>query len=200
MQDAHHDPLPAEEAYTVAPAVPPSASLPRTNPPAAAIAPEPARPQRFKNPWLAGLLSAFPGMGNVYNGLYLRGVTFFVLAFVLIYMTAEVHPLFGFVVAFLWIFNALDAYRQATLINYGYGAEPDLSHLKRSQASTGEKLISGGVLLAVGSLALLDRFFRIDLDWVVELWPVTLILAGGWLVWSALQSRKTDATSDYDAG
>ncbi len=36
-------------------------------------------PVGHKNPILAAVLSLFPGIGNVYNGLYMRGVTFFLV-------------------------------------------------------------------------------------------------------------------------
>jgi len=178
----HHEPSPHEAGTR------PGVSAPAYAPPYPPTVP-PAQ-HLPKVPWFAGLLSLFPGMGNVYNGLYLRAVTFFLLIVLFIYLAAEEHPLFGFAVAFVWIFNVLDAYRQARLINHGYSAEPDLAELRRGQASVGEKLLSGGVLLVVGVLALLDRFFRIDLDWILELWPVLLIAVGGWLLWSAFAAHK----------
>ncbi len=76
-----------------------------------------------KNPLLAGFLSLFPGMGNVYNGLYLRGVTFFLIVGGLIGAVESGAPeIFGFAIAFFWIFNVLDAYRhpdQGTLRTWG---------------------------------------------------------------------------------
>src|SRR5215510_6401687 len=90
-------------------------------PPAPAPTPAAApAPIGQKNPGLAALLSFFPGMGNVYNGLYMRGVTFFLIILSLIGIANRGHDLFGFAIAFFWIFNVIDAYRQATLINYGY--------------------------------------------------------------------------------
>src|ERR1700759_4161627 len=77
-----------------------------------------------KNPALAALLSLFPGMGNIYNGLYLRGMTFFIVVASLIGLVVHGgHDLFGFAIAFFWLFNIIDAYRQATLINYGYAQD-----------------------------------------------------------------------------
>jgi len=71
-----------------------------------------------KNPNLAAFLSLFPGLGNVYNGLYMRGITFFLVIVSLIAIVVENHPLFGMAIAFFWLFNVIDAYRQAALINY----------------------------------------------------------------------------------
>lgn len=39
----------------------------------------PTSPPIVKRPFVAGFLSLFPGIGNIYNGLYLRGIIFFVV-------------------------------------------------------------------------------------------------------------------------
>jgi TM2 domain-containing membrane protein YozV len=112
---------PAENWQTAAG---PIAAEPEPAPAFAAPAPTPvpvAPPAvSRKNPFLAALLSAFPGLGNIYNGLYLRGITFFLLIVSLIGITMRGHDLFGMAIAFFWLFNVIDSYRQATLINYGY--------------------------------------------------------------------------------
>lgn len=144
-----------------------------------------------KNPALAGFLSLFPGMGNIYNGLYLRGLTFFLIVAGLIGTVNEGGPeIFGFAIAFFWIFNVIDAYRQATLINYGYaqdlGIEDRPKHPKASQGG----LAAGVILVLIGLVALLDRWFVIDLAWLFDLWPVALLLVGGWLIWGSLRERR----------
>ena len=66
---AEPEPAPAFAAPTALPIAPPTVSR--------------------KNPFLAALLSAFPGMGNVYNGLYMRGLTFFLIIVSLIGITTS---------------------------------------------------------------------------------------------------------------
>ena len=39
-------------------------------------------------------------------------------------------------------------------------------------------------------VALLDRWFVIDLAWLFDLWPVALLLVGGWLIWGSLRDRR----------
>ena len=77
-----------------------------------------------KSPFLAGLLSCFPGLGHLYLGLYQRGI-FFGLAFVLcIAMSSHGRgEFFGPLIAFVWFFGVIDAVRQAHAINRGYVAE-----------------------------------------------------------------------------
>lgn len=151
-----------------------------------------------KSPWLAALLSFFPGMGNVYNGLYLRGLTFFLVFVSCITLTVkdEGSPLFGLAIAFTWIFNVLDAYRQAVLINYGYGRDLAAIEAARSPAAWGEKITAGLLLLALGTVAMLKQYFDIELAWLLDLWPVALLALGAWLVWSAMKSRAEEKPSD----
>ncbi len=163
-------------------------------PPPAFAAPAAAAPPFMvrKNPNLAALLSLFPGIGNVYNGLYLRGLTFFVVIASLIGIANQGpgHELFGFAVAFFWLFNVIDAYRQATLINYGYAQ--DLGLLDRPEVPRAGQggLVAGGLLALVGAAALLDRYTVISYDWLFELWPFALVVIGGWLLMASFRDRQ----------
>jgi hypothetical protein len=154
---------------------------------AAALPPPAGR----KNPGLAALLSLFPGMGNIYNGLYLRGVTFFLVAFSLIgILDSGHHDLFGFALAFFWLFNVIDAFRQATLINYGYAQDLGLLDLPRHPRASQGGIAAGILLTLIGAFALLERYFDIRLDWVLDLWPFALVAGGLWLIWAAVRDRR----------
>jgi len=143
-----------------------------------------------KNPGLAALLSAFPGMGNIYNGLYMRGVTFFLIILSMIGIVSRGHDLFGFGVAFFWIFNIIDAYRQATLINYGYAQDLGLVDMPRHPRASQGGLAAGVLLTLIGIVALLERYFDIRLDWIFDLWPFALVVLGGGLIWASLRDRR----------
>lgn len=149
-----------------------------------------------KSPWLAALFSFFPGMGNIYNGLYLRGFVFFLVFATCILLAIKSSELFGLGVAFTWIFNVLDAYRQAVLINYGYGHDLAAIEAARAPAAWGEKITAGILLLALGTVALLKQYFDIELSWLIDLWPLALLTFGGWLVWSAIQSRAQGSAEE----
>lgn len=150
-----------------------------------------------KVPLVAGVLSLFPGLGNVYNGLYLRGLAFFVLVFSIIGILANGAgsdaAFFGPAVAFFWLFNIIDAYRQAVLINHGYQQDFGILDLpKRPRAGQGG-IAAGAVLVLVGTYALLEQYVNIDLDWLFDLWPVVAIALGLWLIWGTIRDRKRDS-------
>ncbi len=155
------------------------------------IAGSPAPLVVVKRPGLAAVLSLFPGMGNIYNGLYVRGTTIFITFLACIYLASHGRggEVFGPAAAFTVIFGIIDAYRQATLINYGYAEDPG-ARAVRAASSAGEKVFSGILLLVLGLLAALRRYFEIDLEWLVELWPLALVAVGGWLLWSAWASKR----------
>jgi hypothetical protein len=143
-----------------------------------------------KNPNLAAFLSLFPGMGNVYNGLYMRGITFFLVIVSLIAITVENHPLFGMGIAFFWLFNVIDAYRQATLINYGYAQDLGLLDLPKHPRASQGGLVAGILLALIGLVATGEQYFDLRLDWIFDLWPFALIAIGGWLIVSWMRDRK----------
>lgn len=146
-----------------------------------------------KNPGLAALLSLFPGMGHIYNGLYMRGVTFFLVIATLIVLVVRGHALFGLAIAFFWLFNVIDSYRQATLINYGYAQDLGLLDLPRHPRA-GQGGIAAGILLGmVGLTAIADRYFYIRFDWIFDLWPFALVAIGAWLIVASIRDRRRNA-------
>ena len=179
---------PAENWQTHSGSTEPETPMPAPAPalPAAAATP----PFLRKNPALAALLSAVPGMGNIYNGLYLRGITFFLVVATLIVIVTRGHDLFGMAIAFFWIFNVLDAYRQATLINYGYAQDLGLLDLPRHPRASQGGLVAGVLLTLIGLFAVCDRYFDVRLDWVFDLWPFALVVAGLWLIWGTIRDRR----------
>jgi hypothetical protein len=143
-----------------------------------------------KRPILAALFSLFPGMGHVYNGLYLRGLVFFLLIASLMALIVRGHALMGFTLAFFWLFNILDAYRQAVLINYGYALDLGLTDLPRAPLTSQAGTVAGVLLVLIGLFSLADRYLDINLDWIFDLWPVGLILVGAWLIVGAFRDRR----------
>ena len=170
-------------------------SAPDAVPPVAAVAgplhaPDAAPPGIVrKNPKLAAALALFPGVGHVYNGLYIRALTFFLIAFSLILVTDR-EDIFGFATAFFWIFNVIDSYRQATLINYGFAQDLGLLDLPQKPRAVQGGLLVGILLTLIGLYSFLDRFFRIDLRWLVELWPLALVGIGLWLIVGSIRDRR----------
>jgi len=164
---------------------PPPAFVPQ---PVASAVPSPVG---RKNPGLAALLSLFPGVGHIYNGLYMRGVTFFLVIACLIGIVADGrHPLFGLAIAFFWLFNVIDAYRQATLINYGYAQDLGLLDMPKVPRPGQGGLMAGLLLSLVGLVAIADQYLAIRLDWIFNLWPFALVAIGVWLIVASFRSRQ----------
>ncbi|HYU32003.1 MAG TPA: DUF5668 domain-containing protein [Thermoanaerobaculia bacterium] len=158
-------------------------------------APTPALPAPLavKKPALAAFLSLFPGLGNVYNGLYIRGLIFFLIPITMIGIivrNAESAVFFGPAIAFFMFFNIIDAYRQAVLINYGYQQDLGISDIPQRPRPGQGGIAAGVILVLIGTYALLEQYVTIDLDWLFDLWPLVAIALGGWLIWGTLRDRK----------
>jgi hypothetical protein len=134
-----------------------------------------------RSPWIAAFLAAFPGLGSVYNGSYARGVAFFLTVLGLMHMANRGDEIWGFGVAFVWLFNVIDAYREARLIRAGLAHDLGAGRL-RPDTSVAEGIGLGAVLFLIGLLSFLDLTLDIDVDWIFELWPLGLMVAGGWFV------------------
>jgi len=164
-------------------------------PPAQAQLPA-SRPPILKRPFVAGFLSLFPGIGNIYNGLYLRGIIFFTVVACLLALGSDEgqeHSVLGFVIAFVWIFNVLDAYRQARLINYGYAQDLGQEDLPKLPKAGQGGLLAGILLIVLGVIASLQFYLGIDLSWMIHYWPLAIIAFGAWLVFAWFRERAKTA-------
>jgi hypothetical protein len=157
------------------------------------VQPLPSQAPILKRPFVAGFLSLFPGMGNIYNGLYLRGIIFFTVIACLMALGSDErgeHDVLGFVIAFVWIFNVLDAYRQATLINYGYAQDLGQEDLPKLPKAGQGGLLAGILLIVLGVIASLQLYLDIDLSWMISYWPLAVIAFGAWMVYAWVRERR----------
>jgi len=195
-QTTHDETSPEDRHDEPASAAPPSPPpAPEASAPAVpAPAPQPVAqsyhrpPVPEKTPMLAGVLSAvIPGLGNIYNGLYVRGFSIFLIQVVLfsLAVTSGGEPDLAFLVpslVFFWFFNIFDAYRQAHFINSGELEEPKAEERSRVPGA----LVPGIILLGLGVYGVLREYLDFRFDWVLDHWPVILLLVGGALVGHAL--------------
>ena len=190
------------ETYNPPPSTPPPGAPPSPGMPPVATVPPAALPSypvivERKSPALAGFLSVFPGLGHLYLGLYPRAFAIggaFVLG---IMMTSHRGPgeFFGPIIAFVWFFGIIDAVRQAKAINRGELAEAGLAgqaQLRRAATGTGG-LTWGVILVGLGALLLIDRYFDIDWSFMSE-WggPAAFILLGLVLIVSHVRKRRAE--------
>jgi hypothetical protein len=191
---------------------PPQAPTPQASPayqqPAPPPAPAPAlAPQdpAAKSPALACVLSAMPGLGQVYVGYYQRGFVHALTAAGLIALLnigppRGLEPLFGMFLAFFWLYNIIDAGRRAALYNQVLAGREGIelpSDFKTP--SFGGSVVGGSILIAVGVVLLLHTRWGISLDWIEDWWPVAPILLGVWLVVRAIQERPRTGGSPEGA-
>lgn len=167
----------------------------------------PHRSPHHRAPLLAGFLSVVPGLGNVYNGLYIRGLSFFFLInglFVLAFQVGSRHKsehMLALIIptmVFFWFFNLFDAYRQAVLINYGGGTDLGLSERPKLAGQGSGGMMLGVALALVGLYGLLDSLFGIDLSLLLDYWYIVFLALGGWLIYQSLQSRREAAQASLD--
>jgi hypothetical protein len=149
----------------------------------------PPGPTSGPNPAVAGILAGFfPfGVGAVYCSQYAKGLAHLVI-FVLLIVAAnhagELGWVFGLGVAFFWVYQIIDAVRTARALQEGQPA-PDPFGLAQT-FSMGEKTEYKNIpavaiiLIGLGVLFLLHTMniwnFGVD-----RLWPLILILLGGWM-------------------
>jgi hypothetical protein len=143
---------------------------------------------RKKSVMLAILLSAMPGLGQVYVGYYdLAFKNILVICgLIALLATGAVHrlePVVGLFMAFYWLHNLVDAGRRASFYNQALaGVRPmDLPEDMKAPQRFGS--LAGGILLiAVGLTLFANTMFDVPLDWLAQWWPLALVGVGAWLV------------------
>jgi len=178
----------ANEPQMQPPTQPPPPVQPPQVPPPPVYAPAPAPTAALRrSPGVAVVLGFFPGLGHLYLGLYQRGLAFF-LAFAAAIWMAN-HSDVGILIPFIWFFNVIDAYRQAVLLNQAAetGIAPEPLKLPRQSGSVGFAVF----LLVLGLLLLYNQFYPLDLTFLVDWWPLALVIAGAYmLVKHFLEQKK----------
>lgn len=153
--------------------------------------------RRRKLPFLAGLLSLLPGLGQIYVGYYRRGFTQVLLvAAVMTILASEsivdgLEPFFGMFIAFLWLYSVIDAWRLANLYNDALaGLGPEDLRQELAQVGRRGSIAGGAVVILVSFLALLHTRFGMPLDWLRDWWPLAPIGFGVYLLWQGIQDRR----------
>jgi hypothetical protein len=127
-------------------------------------------------------------MGAVYNGEYLKAITFFAVFASLVILGDDVHGVFGFGAFAFLLFTMFDSYRTAdarTRAQIELGRQAIQPARDRSVAGWGLFLIILGILFLLQNM--------IPYRFLHHLWPLMFILLGGYLVWRALKDRDDAA-------
>jgi len=198
MNETSQTPTPTSTAPSTSwPAPPPAAALPA---PPVAYPPLPTTPSpQAKNPAAAGLLSVIPGLGHVYLGLYQRAVIFFAVWVVVMTVAPHGPGPAGLMIPFWWFFVLIDAVRQAKAINATGAPESNLLPNEKPM-NFSSSLTFGIFLVLVGVFFLLDRYFRIDLSFLFDFWPVLLIAFGAWQIFAYWKSKQPAIQQETKTG
>lgn len=153
---------------------------------------------RRKSPMLALVLSAMPGLGQVYVGYYQQGFTNALIVAGLIGLLNSgavgggAEPFFGLTLAFYWLYNVVDAWRRAVFYNNALaGIAPGTIPSEEFTMASGRGTLAGGIALVVVGVVLLgNTLFNIRLDWLEDWWPVAFIAVGAWLIYPSLRKRS----------
>lgn len=172
-----------------APAFPPPPAPSAAAPPAPPVAYAAPYVYPVKSPAVAGLLSCLPGLGHVYLGMYKRAAIFFGVWVLIIAVVSDVGGPIGFAIPFWWFFVLIDAVRMAQAINKTMQPETILPEDFQLRASGGS-LALGVFLILFGAFFLLKKLVVIDLSFLLDWWPLLLVLFGAWQVFAHFQSKQ----------
>jgi len=152
---------------------------------------DPGKGLREKNPSLAAFLAIFPGMGAIYNGNFLKGITYILIFAVLIVLTGNASDpdsvVFGLMIAGFYIFQIIDSYNEAGKLNKA-GSAVDGEAAGREDLS----LFSAVVVLVLGVLFQLVNFDVLTFRQVTRLWPLALIAFGIKIVFNYFKREENN--------
>jgi LiaF transmembrane domain len=157
-------------------------------------APPPPAPKGLRAPLVALALSVFPGGGQIYNGQLAKALFVFFAFVGSIYATVEVEWVFAFCIFFVYFFNLIDAYRTAVLSN-----ERAAGGGRVEEPVGAESPLWGALLIGLGLLILLHNLGLVRLAAVGRLWPLALVVAGGFFIYQASQRKKDPPSGGSDA-
>jgi len=152
---------------------------------------EQGRGMREKNPSLAAFLAIFPGMGAIYNGNLLKGITYILIFAVLIVLTDHAQDpdsvVFGLMIAGFYIFQIIDSYNEASRLNKG-----GLSESGQAEGKEDLSLFSAIAVLIIGALFQLVNFDLLTFRQVTRLWPLALIAFGIKIVFNYFKREENN--------
>jgi hypothetical protein len=153
-----------------------------------------AQTRNVPSPGLAAILAVFfPfGIGQVYSGLYAKGLAHLVVFTFLVWGASEarfgLEIFFGLGIAFFYFYQIIDAYKSAQAVQLGRPA-PDPFNLGNMfgpeeplNARASNLPVGAVILIGLGTLFLLSNLGVFRFYWVGRFWPGLLIVLGLWLL------------------
>jgi TM2 domain-containing membrane protein YozV len=157
--------------------------------------------ERNTSPALALLLGTIPGVGAIYNGQYAKGLIHAVIFGLLISIISAndgsaLAPLLGILIGVWWFYMVLEAYHTARKRREGLPVD-EFSSLVNLRGSGERSLFSAVILIALGLLFLLNTTGLISMEQLARYWPVLLIVAGAWMLYSRIVQRTEAPPQEF---
>jgi hypothetical protein len=147
------------------------------------------------SPGLAFFLGWIPGVGAIYNGQYAKGlvhaVIFGLMCSILDSNTRGLSPVFGVLLAAFMFYMAFEAYHTARKRRMGEPVDEYSSLLNLSGRN--QFPVAGVALMALGVVLLLHTLDLLDFSRILPFWPVLLIAAGAYLLYSRFAGQDGEA-------
>jgi hypothetical protein len=156
--------------------------------------PEPGPP---KSPGLTAFLSVvLPGTGYLYVWAYEKAFMLWAAIALSIFMVADGLWGFSFVMTFAYFFSIFDSYREAQF--YNLRAEGDELPAPRPRGQG--RLMFGVFLAVVAAVFLADKYFYLNISWLLEWWPIPVFLLGVYFIVVAIRDRAKAKRQRFESG
>jgi hypothetical protein len=165
-----------------------------TQPPPGPGAVAPGYARSDVSPGLAMFLGFIPGVGAIYNAQYAKGlvhaVIFGVIVSILNSGSETLQIVFGIFLP-VWVFYmAFEAYHTARKRALGEPVD-EYSSIIRLGGQPDNAPVAGIVLVVLGIVLLLHTLHVFDLEYLARYWPVLLIAAGVYLLYSRFTGHRS---------
>lgn len=144
------------------------------------------------SPAAAFWLGLIPGVGAIYNGQYAKGfihVAVIALGFSILNNDAAggFEPLVGMMIAAFWAYMPFEAYHTARKRQLGQPVD-EVSSMFPGRVSHS---VVPAILIVLGTVLLLDNLGLLELRRVMRFWPMLLIGAGVYMLYTRLGGPGT---------
>jgi len=191
---AEHAPAAAPPPFTAAPPPPYTAPPPTAAPPYAPLVAPSSYVRSDIRPGLAFALGWIPGVGAIYNGQYAKGLIHAVVWGVLMSIASsesihDMQPIFVMTVMAWWAYMVFEAYRTAQKLQRGEPVD-EYSSVLQLRGGPGRFPVAAVALIVLGVLLLLHTLDLVNFERIVRYWPVLLIAAGAYMLWSRFAGQE----------
>ena len=155
------------------------------------------------SPGLAFLLGLIPGVGAIYNAQYAKGLVHVVIWGFLVSIVSSdaaggLEPLFGMMIAVWHFYMAFEAYHTAKRRAMGEPVDEFSSLVPLKGRGAGFPALPV-VLIALGTLFLLNNLEIVRFYQIMRYWPVFLIALGVYLLYARMSSDGPGAEANPEA-